>query len=103
MAGARAAVVASAVLMLSMATGVSAASVQPRVPYPHRFCHPVSVHHDRIGVDGSDALTCRFMRRWTVRFLRDGREPRHWRCVDLGDGGDCHRPYHRPLWFEWYL
>jgi hypothetical protein len=42
------------------------------------------------GVQGS-GVRCNSMRFWTHRWLTRGGEPRHWSCVDLGDGGDCHR------------
>jgi hypothetical protein len=43
------------------------------------------------------------MRHGTVRFLRDGRSPRHWRCIDAGETGSCHRPHHHGLRFDWYI
>jgi hypothetical protein len=42
------------------------------------------------------------MRRWTVKWLRDRDRPADWRCVDLGEGGDCNKRRSRQF-FEYYL
>jgi len=81
----------------------AAAGSQAQIPYPQRFCHSVAVHHEHWGVEGGDAVRCHFMRHGTVQFLRDGRSPRHWRCIDAGETGSCHRPHHRGLRFDWYI
>jgi len=99
----RSAVAGVAILALSVSTGISAATGAQPGSYPQRFCRSVNVHHEHFGVEGSDALTCRFMRTWSVRFLRDARAPRHWRCVDVGETGGCHRPYRHRLQFDWYI
>src|SRR6478672_5577272 len=74
-----------------------------RGSYPQRFCRSVEAGGTRYGVEGSDRVSCRFMRRWTIRFVRAGRSPRHWACVDVGDAGGCHRRHHPRRRFDWYV
>ena len=74
-----------------------------RRSYPQRFCPSVKVDATRYGVEGSDRISCRFMRRSTVRFLDAGMRPRHWACVDAGDTGGCHRRHHPRQRFDWYV
>ncbi len=87
--------------------GVPAAA-NSRLPagYPNRFCSGgFQARGELWGVEGRN-ISCRWQRAWAIRFLRQGKEPKHWRCVDLGDSGRCHRrhtyAHARHKWFEFY-
>jgi hypothetical protein len=84
----------------ALAVSSSSADAAP-TPIPEHFCQKVVVSHAQgYGVDGS-GVRCNFMLLWTERFLDHGAEPPHWKCVDLGDGGQCDRR-HSPAFFEYY-
>jgi hypothetical protein len=92
---------AAAVIGVALASAFAVPAGAAPTPIPERYCHSVQVRGGQWGVDGTGP-PCRFMRHWTVRWLRDRDHPPGWRCVHLGDGGQCDRR-HSDKFFEYYL
>jgi hypothetical protein len=95
---------AAAVLAAAVALGAAPAgnaSGQGPTPIPDRYCHSVRAQGQTWGVDGTGPR-CVFMRGWTVRWLDKGQQPARWRCVDIGDSGECDK-HGSPSFFEYYV
>jgi len=99
-----------AALIVSVAilgAGAQAADghLSAKAAYPDTFCRKsITFEGAPWGVQGYSGGTigCKFMLRWTSRWLRSGAEPRHYRCVDIGEGGTCDR-HHSKVYFEYYI
>jgi hypothetical protein len=69
---------------------VLAGGVDAQARGVEHYCRgEVQARGEAYGFLGS-GVRCPFMRRATARWLHSQRAPRHWRCLDAGDGGDCH-------------
>jgi hypothetical protein len=79
----------------------ASASAHAPTPIPQRYCHSVHAQGQTWGVDGTGPR-CWFMRHWTVRWLNHRKHPSGWKCVDLGDGGQCDKR-HSDAFFEYYV
>jgi hypothetical protein len=91
----------AALLGVLVSLAVAAPASAAPTPIPERFCDSVQARGGTWGVDGTGP-TCRFMRRWTNGWLREREHPPGWRCVDLGEVGQCDRR-HSDKFFEYYL
>jgi hypothetical protein len=95
-----------AALALTPASGASAGGKLPP-SYPNRFCSGTfQARGEPWGYDGRN-ISCHWQGVWAADFVRNGVEPRHWRCYDLGDSGRCHSKHtydrgHVRKWFEFY-
>jgi hypothetical protein len=72
-------------------------------PAEARACGAVTARSHVFIVGGSDNLSCRFMRRWTRRFVRAGSKPVGWRCRRSSpQSGGCNERRGRKRFFVFY-
>ena len=103
--GRRRAAVLAALGVCALGTSAGSASAGSKLPstYPNRFCRGTfQARGEPWGYDGRN-INCRWQRTWAIAFLADGSEPKHWRCVDLDESGQCDRKHSNGRkWFEFY-
>jgi hypothetical protein len=90
--------------VLALLTSVGAASPDALAAQPTVVTHYCSGSFHAKGEQWgyeSKVVSCGYARHWSKAFLRHGRHPQHWSCVDLGDSGACDKRHSRKH-FDYY-